>query len=893
VDSKENRNPGAVTRIGKYEIVGELGRGGMGVVYRGIDRQLGRAVAIKTLTEGISNDADMLARFYDEGRKTGSFKHPNIVTVYELGEEQGVPYIAMELVDGDPLDKLIHVDEHPPMVECLRIIEELCSALAYAHRSNVIHRDVKPANIFVQPDGRVKLLDFGIARLGEKRSKDLSLTRAGHVIGTLAYMAPERLRDKPLDGRSDIFAAGVVLYQLVSGQLPFSGDEAVMMQRILNEQHAPLSTKRKGCPPGLDAIVDRTLAKSPEDRYTTADELAADLATMVSEIRQEEAQQLMPEAKRLMDAQDLTRAREVLLQLLKTQTKHNTEARELLAGIQKQLSQRQREEKVQQIRELAEGLLGNKELDRCLAVLDEGLEIDPANVELTKLKQRVEKEKEKQKRIGDLLRQADAARREGDYTNALSLARKALKVDKSNTKGFALLTALEKEAQEAEKRAEVKALLGSARKELNARRYTEAIELLRKAEALDANNLELQLLMGDANAGLEQVRRGELIAQLETEVNAAGSLEQLQQASAAVREAIVAMPNESALVLLSGRVDRLIREQENRRFVDETVQTCRDLRPQQALALVQKARLRLPGDERLMALDGILTERVKQQSAEERRDEYLSQAREALSAGQFGDAVRILEGCQLQGIVTEEIASLLEFARHEEAEHRGQELLRNRMVQAQSLIGDLAFDEAIEFLEQALKEKEDPPLRMLLDQAVEGRESLKKQVETVLASAARLVRAGKCGEAIEFLEGQPATVRRTQRVAIAEAALKEDQQQAVFRMFGRAYSTLDNDLPAGDSTIRWVVAAFGEAEIGAPLGQAFQARAQASADRKIADLIARCKVFFRNRDRNGAASLIQEGTKIVDYAAPRVKADWASIVNEAGKAGVLGRGKRG
>jgi serine/threonine-protein kinase len=241
----------------------------------------------------------------DEGRKTGSSKHPNNLDVHEAGEQQGIPYIAMESVEGEPLEKAIQAEELPPMVECLRIVEELCSALAYAHQTGVIHRDVRPANIFVQPDGRVKLVDFGIVRLGERKSKNLSLSRDEHVIEELAYMAPERLQNKPLDARSDIFAVGVVLYQLVSGQLPFSGNEAVMMQRILNESHAPLSTLRKDCPPGLDAIVDRTLAKLPEDRYATADELAADLATIIADIRHKGAPQLSPEAKRLTEAQEL------------------------------------------------------------------------------------------------------------------------------------------------------------------------------------------------------------------------------------------------------------------------------------------------------------------------------------------------------------------------------------------------------------------------------------------------------------------------------------------------------------------------------------------------------------------------------------------------------------
>jgi len=157
VDSPEGRQDGQITRIGKYEVIDVLGRGGMGVVYRGIDKAIGREVAIKTLTGGFLSDPTMLARFYEEGRRTGRLKHPNIVTVYDLGDDNGTPYIVMECVEGDPLDKLIRSGAPLSMADRLGILEEVCSALGYAHRNNVIHRDVKPANIFVQPDGTAKL----------------------------------------------------------------------------------------------------------------------------------------------------------------------------------------------------------------------------------------------------------------------------------------------------------------------------------------------------------------------------------------------------------------------------------------------------------------------------------------------------------------------------------------------------------------------------------------------------------------------------------------------------------------------------------------------------------------------------------------------------------------
>ncbi len=888
MDSPGNNPTGAFEQIGKYDIVGVLGHGGMGVVYRGIDRRLGREVAIKTLTEGIRGDSEMLARFYEEGRKTASFKHPNIVTIFELGDHNGVPFIVMELVDGSPLDKLIGSGEQLPIVDRLRIVEELCSALAYAHRSNVIHRDVKPANIYVQPDGRVKLLDFGIARLEDKKNQDLSITRPGRIIGTLPYMAPERLRDKPLDRRSDIFAAGVVLYQLLAGELPFSGEELELMQRILNDPHPPLSAKCKGIPPGLEAIVDKALAKSPDDRYPSADEMEADLTTAIAEIRQDQAREMLPEAKRLFEAQDLLRAREVLQQLLKIQTRH-TEARELLTEIQRQLGLRMRAERIQLIRQQAEGLLASKEFDRSLALLEEGLELDSESVELAKLRQRVEKEKQKQERIRGFLRQADSARREGDYPAAIAAVRKALKVDKLNSKGMMLVDLLTKEAEKAEKQAEARALLQSARGELNSGRYQDALAILRKAELLEPTNPELQLLLGDANSGLDQIRRKELVAQLEGEAISASSFEEIQRVQRSVQEAMIQMPSESALIRLNAQLDREIRNQENRRFVEDTVQACRDLRPREALERVQSARQRFPEEERLLTLEKLLTERISKQTVEERRDEYLSQAREAIKSDRDADAVHILEFCRREGIATDEIDSLLDFARQEEGEHRRQNILRSRIEQAHALIGDSAFDEAITFLEDPLQQNDDAALRLLLEQAIARREALRIQVEAGLTSAAILALAGKRTDAIQFLQAQPVVIRRSLRVQAAESALREEQQQAIFRTVGRAYAVLETDLRAGEQTMQRVGAAFGDSSFAKPITEFFRARMRDIADRSLADLIGKCKIALRNHDKSGLRDLAEQVSANIDFAGPETKSRCQAILNQATKSGALTR----
>ena len=682
MDSPNDKTPD-LKRIGKYDVIEVLGRGGMGVVYRAIDKQIGREVAIKTLTQGVAGDPEMLARFYEEGRKTGRLNHAHIVTVYDLGEDKGIPYIVMERVEGDPLDKIIALDVPLSMMDRLRIIEETCSALGYAHSNNMIHRDVKPANIFVQPNGKAKLLDFGIARL-ERRSQDISLTRTGHIIGTVPYMAPERLRDKMIDGRSDIFSVGVVLHQLITGYLPFSGEDYVLMQKILNEPHPPLRNYCANCPDGLQDIVDRALAKSVDDRYQTAEEMAADLRSVIEELGQEQVVELLPEARRLVEAQDFTRARVVLQQVLKVQSKH-TGARELLSEIQRRMVQRQRDERLRTARVQAEGLLSRKEFDQSLAILKEGLEVDPGNAEFLALREKVVEEKRKQEQIDALLRQADNARRKGDYRSAMASAREALNVDKANSKIIALCNVLAAEAEQAQKRAQARSMIDAVHRQLEARHFDEALELLRKVEELAPADPEVQLLIGDAQAGLEQNRRRELIAHLEEQVSLASTLEQLQNAARAIQEALVLMPAESALFRLSAQADRRLKGYENRRLVEETYQRCRDLRPREAMELVRAARERLPDDEKLLSLEKLLTERLQQYSVEERRGEYLSRAREALKQGQYKDAVHMLEACEAEGIATNEVLTLLEFARNEEKESTTRNLKRGKVVRAQFL----------------------------------------------------------------------------------------------------------------------------------------------------------------------------------------------------------------
>jgi dienelactone hydrolase len=276
-------------RIGHYTLEDEIGRGGMGIVHRAVDTRLGRRVAIKVLPADATIDPDRRRRFVQEARAASALNHPHIVTIHDIGEEGGTTYIAMELVDGTPLDKVL-AQGPLPIGTAVEYAAQIASALETAHASGIIHRDIKPANIMITRDGRAKVLDFGLAKLVEHRDRESTVTsmgtRAGIIMGTAAYMAPEQAEGRPVDARADIFSFGAVLYEMVAGQRAFTGDSDItVMTAILRDQPPRLATVRPGVPASVQAIVDRCLAKNPAERYDSAARLRADLLGSLATVR--------------------------------------------------------------------------------------------------------------------------------------------------------------------------------------------------------------------------------------------------------------------------------------------------------------------------------------------------------------------------------------------------------------------------------------------------------------------------------------------------------------------------------------------------------------------------------------------------------------------------------
>lgn len=265
--------------IGRYEILGELGKGAMGKVYRAQDPNIGRVVALKTMRLDVhgTDDVEILRRFKHEAKLAGVLNHGNIVTIYDAGEFDGVFYMAMEYLEGSTLQTMLHNHRTLPPDKIVEISRQVCAGLDYAHSHNVIHRDVKPANIMLTGENVVKIMDFGIAKSAA------SMTTTGQVLGTPTYMSPEQVRGKTLDGRSDLFSFGVVLYEMVVGEKPFTGQTiTTIIYKIIHEPAIPPRELDVTVHPGISTIIMKALAKNPAERYQTGADLVRDLVNYKS-----------------------------------------------------------------------------------------------------------------------------------------------------------------------------------------------------------------------------------------------------------------------------------------------------------------------------------------------------------------------------------------------------------------------------------------------------------------------------------------------------------------------------------------------------------------------------------------------------------------------------------
>src|SRR3984957_2905840 len=429
--------------LGKYEILSELGHGAMGVVYRARDPIINRLVAIKTITASLATDTHLRERFYREAQSAGSLQHPNIVTIHDLGEHEQIPYIAMELIEGESLESLIA--RRPPLPLSLKLVyaTQACRAFDYAHKRGIVHRDIKPANVMLTKEGVVKVVDFGIARVVET-----SKTKTGVLIGTFAYMSPEQYDGEHADERSDIWSFGVLFYELLAYQRPFAGEApAKLMRSITDHQPKPLVEVLADCPPELADIVSKCLQKSPDNRCQSMEELLLDLEPVCKRLQQRAVSELTEQCRHHVERNEFADARDLLRHALQIDPDNQT-VRSMFESVSAELKRILVRPKALQFVEKGRALLQQGRAQDAKVAAENALHLDSSFEPARELQRVVREELNRAQLVKGWVEAAKQHMAEGLPEEALALLVRAHQPDPANAEVAALQEQAEKERVE-------------------------------------------------------------------------------------------------------------------------------------------------------------------------------------------------------------------------------------------------------------------------------------------------------------------------------------------------------------------------------------------------------------------------------------------------------------
>ena len=502
----------------------------MGVVFKAYDPALERHAAIKVMNTGVDVDDELRARFFREARSAAKLSHPNIISIYELGENRKRPFIAMEYVEGEDLKAIIKKRAFIPLKEKLRWVSHICEGLEYAHGHGVIHRDIKPGNVFITKEGKLKILDFGLARLASSE-----MTRSGMLLGSPYYMSPEQVKgSQDIDGRSDLFSVGVVLYELLSYRRPFEADTPTSVCfQIVSESHHPIRLVLPGCPPELEHIINRALSKDRETRYQSGSELTAALLDFqdqfprFQEVLGKGIESLQAELRK--GHQDF---KDPLVQglvddrlfdpgafppqggdaLLGSESDPDDYGNLLLrhADLKRRLDPiAQRKSEGQQILELfktAHQQLNNDEQDACRSSLQAILKLHPGNGEALRMKQTLQenhRDDETQLRLEAALAAARSALDEEDFERCLKVTSSALELGPGHPEALAL----KNKALEGLNLGNLEGLLATARQYAGDQDYENCYQTAAEGLKLHPEHPELLEIQRSAKKAIDQQRK--------------------------------------------------------------------------------------------------------------------------------------------------------------------------------------------------------------------------------------------------------------------------------------------------------------------------------------------------------------------------------------------------
>ncbi len=629
-----------IEKIGKYVVIDVIGSGGMGIVYRAHDAALNRTVAIKMLKRvGAADDKTaMLEQFFArELRATASLQHKNIVTVYESGEHDGNPYLVMECLDGEPVSRIISERRPMPIVDKLELLVQVCDGLQHAHdrKPQVIHRDIKPANVILSRDGTAKIVDFGIARVV---GVETSTLQTGQLLGSLPYLSPEQINSMPIDSRTDIFSAGVMMYELLTYSLPFKANEpAAVFVKILREEPPPLSKYLGEVPPELQECLNRALAKKTHDRYQAAEEFGFDLLQIQKKIKQGMAADFMQRAESAMQRGDLERVKLHLQEILRLD-RHHDQANRLLAEVRKAIQEQQRSAQIVQMRSQAQVALAGQQYEEALGCAEQAVQLDPADQVSVALREEIQKAISLGKAVRDSLRRAESALYAGDFDEGREAVDAALRLDTSSAEARALSEIIDKELSERSRRLQVQGLVDNARQGIAQRLFADAIESLRKAEKLDPGDSNVRELLQWASRGQDQEQRRKDLLDLTDQIHGALRAEDFSSAYTICEVGLGSFPNEPTLQRLKLIAEKQRDIAERRRYVQDQSLAAKELLDRAdfsaAIRILEAALQKLPAEPNLEALLALARTESEQQSKDQQSQAVQEAAERALLQNQ-------------------------------------------------------------------------------------------------------------------------------------------------------------------------------------------------------------------------------------------------------------------
>jgi serine/threonine protein kinase len=771
-------------KLGKYLILGELGRGAGGVVYRARDPILNRLVALKTITTGLAEFPELLERFYQEAQSAGGLQHPNIVTIYDLGDEKGIPYIAMELVEGETLDQLIARRPNLPLPLKLTYALQACRAFDYAHKRGIIHRDIKPDNVMLGKDGTVKVVDFGIARVLET-----SKTQTGMLLGTFAYMSPEQYHGEHADARSDIWSFGILLYELLAYQRPFRGQTpASLMLSICQQDPTPLTEVVSDCPAALEKIIKKVLSKSPADRYQSMEELLLDLDPICKSLQADSVAGLVSESRQLAEQGDYPHSRDLLRQALQIDSSH-TQARNLLEKVNIELRRISVRPKVQQHVEKGQAYLAEKKIPEARAEVESALQLDSSFEPAQALQKEIQLEVERAQMVAEWLGASRQRLAEGNPDDAEELLAKVLESEPANQQALTLRQQVIKEKEERQRRLRLLEKMQTARGLWTQQNYGECIQLLKELQSEFPDEEEIPGLLETAREDQANQKRVQGL------VEARGLLanRRYEECRTLLAELRKQFPSDEEIPRLEQRLSADQAKQRRLQSLADARNFLAARRYDDCMSLLGALQKEFPDEEEIPKLRN----RVLEDQAKQRKAEALAEARNLLAARRYDDSLSLLASLQKDFPAEEDVSKLKKEILADQAKQKRLQALG----EARSQLAARRYDECISQLTNLQKEfKNDDEIAQLLASAREEKTEHGRQQG--VAQARKLLAARQYEECKALLADLQKQFPKDDEISrLIDAIRKEEAEQRRAKSLTEARNLLASRRHAESTTL--------------------------------------------------------------------------------------------